>query len=81
MLSAGGVQWAPLKLWWRAPLKGRGCVLSGWGVPVSIGEVLSAFGVMGYSFLFVGLLVSSCEGLHYTSLRELVSIGGRMSSV
>ena len=68
------VQLAPLELWWRAPLKLRGCVLSDWGVGGSLGDVLSTFGTRGSSLILVGLLLSSCEGLHSTSLRELVSI-------
>ena len=71
----------PLKLWWRAPLEGSGCVLSSWGVLVSLGEVLCAFGAMNSSFLFIGSLLSSCEGLHSTSFRELVSIKGRRCSL
>ena len=79
LLSLCDVQQAPLKLWWRAPLEEQGCVLSGWGVHVSMGEVLSTFGVMGSSLILVGLLLSNCEGLHSTSFRELISIGGRSS--
>ena len=37
-------QRAPLELWWRALLEFQGCVLSGWGVVGSTGEVLSTFG-------------------------------------
>ena len=48
---------------------------------VSTWEVLSGFGDMDSSLLFIGLLLSSCEGLHSTSFRELVSIGGRRSSL
>ena len=58
------VQWPPLKLWWRAHPEGRGCVLSGWVVHVSTGEVLSTFGSLGSSLILVGLLFSSCEGLN-----------------
>ena len=68
------VQQAPLKLWRRAPLEGRGCVLSGWGIIVSTWEVLSAFGAMGSSLLFVGFLLSSCQGLHLTSFSDLFSL-------
>ena len=35
----------------------------------------------GSSHLFMGLLCSSCEDLHSTSFRELVSTGGRRSSL
>ena len=45
------VQQAPLKLWRRAPLEGRDCVLSDWGVSGSSWEVLSAFGTIGPSLL------------------------------
>ena len=72
---------APLKLWRKAPLEDRGCVLSGWGVIISTLEVLSAFGAMGSSLLLVGFLLSICEGLHSTSFRELISIGGTRSSL
>ena len=49
-------------------------MLSAWGVGGSTGEVLSTFGARGSSLILVGLMLSSCEGLHSTSLRELVSI-------
>ena len=75
------VQLAPLELWWRAPLKLRGCVLSDWGVSGSLGDVLSTFGTRGSSLILVGLLLSSCEGLHSTYFRELVSICGRRASL
>ena len=75
------VQLAPLELWWRAPLKLRGCVLSDWGVGGSLGDVLSTFGTRGSSLILVGLLLSSCEGLHSTYFRELVSICGRRVSL
>jgi len=75
------VQLAPLELWWRAPLKLRGCVLSDWGVGGSLGDVLSTFGTRGSSLILVGLLLSSCEGLHSTYFRELVSICGRRASL
>ena len=81
LLSACDVQQAPLKLWWRASLKGLGCVLSGWGVRFSMGQVLCTFGAVGSSHLFVGLLCSSCEDLHLISFRELISIGGKRSSL
>ena len=71
----------PLKLWRKAPLEDRGCVLSGWGVIVSTLEVLSAFGAMGSLLLFVGFLLSSFQGLHLTSFRKLVFIGGRRCSL
>ena len=66
-------------VWLRASLDGRGCVLSGWCLYVSTGNVLCAFGAIGSSFPFTGLLLSSCEALYLTSFRELVSIGGRRS--
>lgn len=47
----------------------RGCVLSGWCVCVSIGNVLSDLGAMGSHFNSWDR--SSCEGLHSTSFREL----------
>ena len=75
------VQLAPLELWWRDPLKLRGCVLSDWGVGGSLGDVLSTFGTRGSSLILVGLLLSSCEGLHSTYFRELVSICGRRASL
>ena len=75
------VQLAPLELWWRAPLKLRGCVLSDWGVGGSLGDVLSTFGTRGSSLILVGLLLSSCEGLHSPYFRELVSICGRRASL
>ena len=75
------VQLAPLELWWRAPLKLRGCVLSDWGVGGSLGDVLSTFVTRGSSLILVGLLLSSCEGLHSTYFRELVSICGRRASL
>ena len=49
------------------------------GLYVSTGNVLCAFGAIGSSFPFTGLLLSSCEALYLTSFRELVSIGGRRS--
>ena len=63
------VQRAPLELW--------GCVLSGWGVGASTGEVLSTFGARGSSLTLMGLLLSSYEGLHSTYFMELISIWGR----
>ena len=64
-----------------APLEGRAWVLSSWDVPVSTGDVLPAFGTVGSSLLLVGFLLSSCEGLHSTSFRELISIEGTRSSL
>ena len=43
-------------------------------------SVCSAFCTMGSSVQFKGLF-SSCEGLHSTSFRELITIGGRRSSL
>ena len=68
------------EVWLRAPVDGRGCVLSGWCFHVSMGNVLCAFGAMGSSFQFMGSLISSCEGLYLISFREIISIGGRRSS-
>ena len=75
------VQLAPLELWWRAPLKLHGCVLSGWGVGGFMGDALSTFGTRGSSLILVGLLLSSCEGLHSTYFRELVFICSRRASL
>ena len=75
------VQLALLELWWRAPLKLCGCVLSGWGVGGSMGDALSTFGTRGSSLILVGLLLSSCEGLHSTYFRELVFICSRRASL
>ena len=74
VMSAGSSE-----VWLRTPLDRQGCVLSGWCVHVSTGNVLCAFGAMDSSLLLMGSLLSSCEGLHSTSFRELVSIGGRRS--
>ena len=52
-------------------------VFSGWSVGASTGEVLSTFGARSSSLTLVGLLLSSCEGLHSTYFMELVSIQGR----
>ena len=76
VMSAGASE-----VWLRAPLDGRSCVLSGWFVHVSMGNVLSAFCTMGSSLQFMGSLLSSCEGLQPTSFRELVSVGGKRSSL
>ena len=73
-------QRAPLELCWRARLEFRGCVLSGWGVVGSTGEVLSTFGARVSSLLLVRLLLSS-EGLHSNYFRELVSLCGRGASL
>ena len=73
------VQLAPLELWWRAPLEVKGCVLSGWGVGGFMGDALSTFGTRGSSLILVGLLLSSCEGLHSTYFWELVSTFGSSS--
>ena len=54
-----GVQLAPLELCWRAHLKLCGCVLSGWGVNGSMGNILSTFGTRGSSLILMGLLLSS----------------------
>ena len=43
----------------------------------STGEVLSTFGARGSSLTLVGLLLSSCQGLHSTYFMELISIWGR----
>ena len=75
------VQWAPLELWWRTLLEVQGCVLSGWGVGGSMAEVLSTFGIKNSSLISEGLLLSSCEGLHMTYFRELVSICERVGSL
>ena len=75
------VQLAPLELWWRAPLKLCSCVISGWGVGGSMGDVLSTFATRGSSLILRGLLLSSCEGLHSTYFRELISICGRTVSL
>ena len=56
------VQWAPLGLWWRSPVELWECVLSGWGVGGSTGEVLSTFGVRGSSVILLGLTLSRCDG-------------------
>ena len=56
------VQWALLELWWRPPVELRGCVLSGWGVGGSTGEVLSIFGTRGSSVILLRLTLSCCEG-------------------
>ena len=74
LLSLCDVQRAPLEFWWRAPLEVWGSALYGWGVGGFMGEVLSTYGARGSSLILVGLMLSSCEGLHSTSLRELVSI-------
>ena len=75
------VQWAPIELWWWAPLVLRGCVLCGWGVGGSKGEVLSTFSASGSSLILLGLFLSSCEGLHSTYFRELVSFCSRGASL
>ena len=75
------VQLAPLELCWRAPLKLCGCVLSGWGVNGSMGNILSTFGIRGSSLILMGLLLSSFEGLQSTYFRELFSICSRMASL
>ena len=75
------VQLAPLELYWRAPLKLCGYVLFGLGVGGSMGDVLSTFGTRGSSLILMGLLLSSCEELHSTYFRELVSICGRRASL
>ena len=64
----------------------RGCVLSSWGVSGSMGEVLYAFATRDSSLALVGLLLSSSEResseiLQSISFRELISIGGRRSSL
>ena len=51
------VQLAPLELYWRAPLKLCGYVLSGLGVGGSMGDVLSTFGTRGSSLILMGLLL------------------------
>ena len=56
------VQWAPLELWWRSPVELWECVLSGWGVGSSTGEVLSTFGARGSSVILLGLTLSRCDG-------------------
>jgi len=68
-VSLCDVQPTPIELW--------GCVLSGWGVGASTGEVLFTFDARGSSLTLVGLLLSSCEALHSTYFMELISIGGR----
>ena len=65
-MSLCDVQPTPIELW--------GCVLSGWGVSASTGEVLSTFVARGSSLKLVGLLLSSCEGLHSTYFMELISM-------
>ena len=75
------IQLAPLELCWRSPLKLCGCVLSAWGVGGSMGDVLSSFGIRGSSVILMGLLLSSCEGLHLTYFNDLVSICIRKSSL
>ena len=74
-------QGTPVKLWWRAPLKVQGCVLSGSGVGGSSGEVLSTLGARCSSLILVGLLLSGCERLHSTYFRDLVSICGIRASL
>ena len=68
-MSLCDVQPTPIELW--------GCVLSGWGVGASTGEVLFTFDARGSSLTLVGLLLSSREGFHSTYFMELVSIWGR----
>ena len=51
------VQQVPLELWWWAPLQFQGCVLSDWGVVISMGEVLSTFGTRGSSPILMGFLL------------------------
>ena len=75
------VQLAPLELWWRAPLKLRGCVLSDWGVGGSLGDVLSTFGTRGSSLILAGLLLSSCEGLLSSYFWGFISVFGRGVSI
>ena len=75
------VWWAPLELRWRAILKVWGCVLSGWGMSGSMGEVLSTLGSSSSSLKFVVLLLSSSEGLHSTYCRETISMCGRRASL
>ena len=72
LFSMRDTQGTPVKLWWRAPLKVQGCVLSGSGVGGSSGEVLSTFGARCSSLILVGLLLSGCERLHSTYFRDLV---------
>ena len=69
LVSLCNVQWTPIEL--------QGCVLFGLGMGASTREVLSTFGARGSSLALVGLLLSSCEGLHSTYFMELVSIWGR----
>ena len=65
--------------WLQSP--SAGIFLSGWGVGGSMGDVLSTFGSRGSSLILVGLLLSSCEGLHLTYFRELVFICSRRASL
>ena len=46
-----------------------------------MGDVLSTFATRGSSLILRGLLLSSCEGLHSTYFRELISICGRRVSL
>ena len=75
------VQWVPLKLWWRTSIEVRGCFTSGWGVGGSMGVALSNYGARSSSLILVGFLLSSCEGLHSTYFRELISICDRSTSL
>ena len=65
-------------MWWRAPLEGRVCALSGWGVCGSTGEVLCAFGTMGphiYSWDCCALVVRTSIRLPSGSLSPLEEEG------
>lgn len=78
------VQWVPFMFRWRAPLEVWSFVLSGKGVCESTGDILSNFSArffFFFSLILMGLLVSSCEGLHSAYFRELVSLCCRRASI
>lgn len=83
ILSACDVQWAPLKLW-RAPLEGETVSSLIGGVCVSLWRSSRLLALWVPHSLFMGLLLSCCEGFHkpsHADFLKCVSIGDRKSSV